>query len=65
MLGRTPLIVTAQAATSLSVSGFASTTGMVNLTVSNGSSSLALSVQVGNPNAQVSAAAARRFLEPS
>ena len=63
-LGGTPLIVTAQSATSLSVSGFAATTGMVNLIVSNGKvASAPLAVQVGNPNAQVSAAAARRFLE--
>jgi hypothetical protein len=63
-LGAAPLIVTAQSATSLSVSGFASTTGMVNLLVTNGAiSSPPLAVQVGNPNALVSAAAARRFLE--
>ena len=63
-LGSTPLIVTAWSATSLSVSGFAATTGLVNLIVSNGSAASApLAVQVGNPNAQVSAAAARRFLE--
>ncbi|MGD1070663.1 MAG: DUF1800 family protein [Bryobacteraceae bacterium] len=63
-LGGTPLIVTAQTATSLAVSGFASTTGMVNLVVSNGATASApLAVQVGNPNALVSAAAARRFLE--
>ncbi len=64
VLGGTPLIVTVESATSLAVSGFASTTGMVNLIVSNGSSASApLAVQVGNPDAQVSAAAARRFLE--
>jgi len=64
LLGGTPLILTAEATTSLSVSGFASTTGTVNLTVSNGSASSApLPVQVGNPKALVSAAAARRFLE--
>ena len=63
-LGGTPLIVTQQAANSLSVTGFAATTGMVNLIVSNGASASApLAVQVGNPNALVSAAAARRFLE--
>jgi hypothetical protein len=63
-LGATPLIVTAQTATSLSVSGFASVTGQVNLTVWNGSAASApITVQVGNPNALVSAAAARRFLE--
>ena len=48
----------------MGISGFASTTGSVNLDVSNGSASSApLAVQVGNPNAVVSAAAARRFLE--
>jgi uncharacterized protein (DUF1800 family) len=63
-LGSTPLIVTAQTATSLAVSGLASTTGMLNLIVSNGSAASApIAVQVGNPNALVSAAAARRFLE--
>jgi hypothetical protein len=63
-LGGTPLIVTGSSATSLSVSGFASVSGLVNLIVSNGSGAAApLSVQVGNPTAQVSAAAARRFLE--
>jgi hypothetical protein len=63
-LGGTALTVTSHSASSLNVSGFASTTGMVNLIVSNGSTSSApFAVQVGNPNAQVSAAAARRFLE--
>jgi uncharacterized protein (DUF1800 family) len=63
-LGGTPVIIGAQSPTSLSVSGFASTTGLLNLIVSNGSaSSIPLPVQVGNPNALVSAAAARRFLE--
>jgi hypothetical protein len=63
-LGGTPLIVTAETPTSLAVSGFASTTGMVNLIVFNGTTSSApLAVQVGNPGALVSAAAARRFLE--
>ena len=63
-LGGTPLIITAQAAGSLSVSGFAAATGLLNLVVANGSvSSAPLAVQVGNPNALVSAAAARRFLE--
>ena len=63
-LGATPLIVTAWSAASLSVSGFAAGTGSVNLIVSNGSAASApLAVQVGNPNAQMSAAAARRFLE--
>ncbi len=63
-LGGTPLIISAQSPTSLSVSGFASATGLLNLIVSNGAASSApLGVQVGNPNALVSAAAARRFLE--
>ncbi len=48
----------------LTVSGFAAQSGLLNLTVSNGASvSAPFSVQVGNPNAVVSAAAARRFLE--
>jgi uncharacterized protein (DUF1800 family) len=63
-LGGTPLIITSQSASSLGVSGFASATGTLNLMVSNGSASSApLAVVVGNPSAQVSAAAARRFLE--
>jgi hypothetical protein len=63
-LGGTPLIVTPQSATSLAVSGFAATTGQVNLIVANGAAASApVPVQVGNPNALVSAAAARRFLE--
>jgi uncharacterized protein (DUF1800 family) len=63
-LGGTPLIITSQSATSLGLSGFAATTGIVNLIVSNGSASSApLAVQVGSPSTEVSAAAARRFLE--
>jgi len=63
-LGGTPLVVTSQTASSLGVKGFASITGPVNLIVSNGSAASApLPVLVGNPSAQVSAAAARRFLE--
>lgn len=63
-LGGTSLIVTPQGATSMGVSGFAASTGMVNLIVSNpGAPSQPFPVQVGNPNALVSAAAARRFLE--
>jgi uncharacterized protein (DUF1800 family) len=63
-LGGTPLSVTFQTATSIAVSGFASATGMVNLIAANGTAaSQPLAVQVGNPNALVSAAAARRFLE--
>ncbi len=64
LLGGTQLVVTSSSANSLSVTGFAPVSGQVNLVVSNGSLSAApLTVQVGNPNAQVSAAAARRFLE--
>jgi uncharacterized protein (DUF1800 family) len=63
-LGGTPVVVTSNSPTSLTLSGFAPTTGMVNVIVSNGSvASAPLPVQIGNPNAQVSAAAARRFLE--
>ncbi len=63
-LGGTGLIVTGFTATTLSISGFASVTGKVNLIVANGSAASApLAVQVGNPNSLVSAAAARRFLE--
>jgi uncharacterized protein (DUF1800 family) len=46
------------------VTGFANASGTLNLVVSNGSAASApLAVQVGNPSALVSAAAARRFLE--
>ena len=63
-LGGTPLSVTPMGVSSLGLSGFAATTGLVNLVVSNGTAASApFAVQVGNPNAQVSAAAARRFLE--
>lgn len=63
-LGGTPLQVTGYSSTGLSVTGFAATSGQVNLIVANGTmASSPLSVQVGDPNAKVSAAAARRFLE--
>jgi uncharacterized protein (DUF1800 family) len=63
-LGGTPLTVISQSSTSLGVSGFAPTSGPVTLIVSNGSAASApFTVQVGILNAQVSAAAARRFLE--
>jgi uncharacterized protein (DUF1800 family) len=63
-LGGTALNIVTESAVSLAVSGFAATTGVVNLVVSNGTASSApLAVQVGNPNALVSAATARRFLE--
>ncbi len=49
---------------SLTASGFASLSGTGQVTVSNGSStSLPITVQIGVANAQVSSAAARRFLE--
>jgi hypothetical protein len=49
---------------SLNISGFAGQSGPETLTVSNGpSTSAPFTVQVGVPNALVSAAAARRFLE--
>jgi uncharacterized protein (DUF1800 family) len=48
----------------LTVSGFAAQSGQVSLTVSNGSTvSAPFPVEVGNPGALVTAAAARRFLE--
>jgi len=63
-LGGTPLVVTSQSSTSLTVSGFAPTSGQVSLIVSNGSAAAPpFTVLVGIPNAQVSAATARRFLE--
>jgi uncharacterized protein (DUF1800 family) len=63
-LGTTPLVIGSQNATTLSTSGFAPATGTLNLVVSNGSaSSTPVPVQVGIANPQVSAAAARRFLE--
>jgi hypothetical protein len=63
-LGGTPLVVTGSSTNSLTVTGFAATSGPVSLIVSNGSlASAPFSVFVGIPNAQVSAAAARRFLE--
>jgi uncharacterized protein (DUF1800 family) len=63
-LGSSPLTVTAATAQTLSVTGFAGTSGNVNVIVSNGPvSSQPYVVQAGIPNPQVSAAAARRFLE--
>ncbi|HEY6344870.1 MAG TPA: DUF1800 family protein [Bryobacteraceae bacterium] len=63
MLNGTPLsAVFANGA--LTVTGFANTSGTGNITVENGSLvSQPFAVQVGLANAQVSAAAARRFLE--
>ncbi len=58
------LVVAAQTATQLTVTGFAETPGTVNLTVTNGPvASQPFSVQVGVSNPQVSPSAARRFLE--
>jgi hypothetical protein len=58
------LVVTAQTATQLTVTGFAGTPGTVNLTVANGPvASQPFTVQVGIANPQVSPSAARRFLE--
>ncbi len=49
---------------SITISGFAAQSGAVPLTISNGAvTSAPFNVQVGVANAQVSAAAARRFLE--
>jgi Protein of unknown function (DUF1800) len=62
-LNGTPL-TTVLANGSLTASGFASVSGAGNVTVANGSSvSKPFPVQVGPPNALVSAAGARRFLE--
>jgi hypothetical protein len=65
MLGTTALTVAAGGTTtSLTVSGFGSTPGLLNLTVANGPvASQPVPVQVGLSNPLVSAAAARRFLE--
>jgi len=63
LLNGTPLGTTLSNG-SLSASGFASLSGAGQLTVSNGSAtSLPFTVQIGVPSAQVSSAAARRFLE--
>jgi uncharacterized protein (DUF1800 family) len=62
-LNGTPLGTTF-AGGSLTVSGFSSVSGAGNITVSNGSVvSQPFPVQIGVANAQVTAAAARRFLE--
>ena len=62
-LNGSPLIA-AYSAGSLTISGFSAQSGAAALTVSNGSVvSAPFTVQVGVPNALVSAAAARRFLE--
>jgi len=55
---------TTYASGALTATGFAGASGPANITVSNGSvTSQPFAVQVGVANAQVSAAAARRFLE--
>jgi uncharacterized protein (DUF1800 family) len=64
LLGNTTASLTSATPTTLTVSGFASVSGNVALVVSNGAvASAPFMVTVGVPNAQVSAAAARRFLE--
>ncbi len=64
LLGNASANLTGSAANAITVSGFASLSGNVNLVVSNGAvSSAPYPITVGVPNAQVSAAAARRFLE--
>jgi uncharacterized protein (DUF1800 family) len=66
MLGASALNITSVSAsgTSIAATGFANTSGAVSLIVSNGAQTSAPHpVQVGIPNAAVSAAAARRFLE--
>ncbi len=63
-LGSSSATVSAVTPTSMTVSGFAGTAGSVSLMVSNGPvASQPFPVQVGISNPQVSAAAARRFLE--
>jgi hypothetical protein len=63
-LGASALSVTGFTATTLSMAGFAGVSGNVNLVVNNGPvASQPYLMTVGIPNAQVSAAAARRFLE--
>ena len=55
---------TTYAGGALTATGFSSISGAGNVTVSNGSvTSQPFAVQIGVPNAQVSSAAARRFLE--
>ncbi len=63
-LNGAPLATTFTSATALAVTGSASQNGQGNLTVVNGSAaSQPFAVQIGVTNPQVSAAAARRFLE--
>ena len=62
-LGTSPVTAT-YAAGSINIGGFYGQSGIVNLIVTNASvSSQPFPVQVGVPNAQVSASAARRFLQ--
>ncbi len=64
LLGNATANLTGSSANGINVSGFASVSGNVNLVVSNGAvSSAPYPITVGVSNAQVSAAAARRFLE--
>ncbi len=59
-------VTTVYSGGSLTISGFIAQSGPASVTVSNGSvTSAPFPVQVGVPNAQVSAAAARRFLQQS
>jgi len=63
-LNGSPLTTTYASAGSLTISGFIGQSGQAAVTVSNGSATSApFEVQVGVLNAQVSPAAARRFLE--
>jgi len=63
-LNGTALTTTYSSAASLTISGFIGQSGQAAITVSNGSvTSAPFQVQVGVANAQVSPAAARRFLE--
>jgi uncharacterized protein (DUF1800 family) len=63
-LNGTPLTTTYSSGALLTVSGLTTQSGAGNVTVSNGSEASApFTVQIGVPNAQVSVAAAHRFLE--
>ena len=63
-INNTPLSTTYASNSAIRVTGFYGQSGTANITVSNGSvASKPFAVQMGVPNAQVSAAAARRFLE--
>jgi uncharacterized protein (DUF1800 family) len=63
-LNGTPLGTTFSSSSTLTATGFSSLSGAGNITVRNGSlTSQPFAVEIGVPNAQVSSAAARRFLE--